>query len=92
MSKFNKNSLVFGFAIVFIIFGYCGSTIFDLSVFYSEKISEQKFDGIKGQSIAVWNAMHESSDDRLFYFGNLVDINSIKENLLGTRSVEKEYP
>lgn len=92
MRKFNKNSLVFGFAIVFIVLGFCGSTIFDLSVFYAEKVSEQESGGIIGQVTAGWNAMHESNDDRLFYYGNLFEINSIKENLLGTRSVEKGVP
>lgn len=92
MKRFNKNSLVFGFAIIFIIAGFLGSTIFDLSGFYSEKYSAMKTKGIKGQLTAAWNAIHEGSDQKLFYYGNLIDVNSIKENLLGTRVVDKGVP
>jgi hypothetical protein len=89
MKRFNKNSLVFCFAVIFVITGFLGSTIHELSAFYSNVFSEMKSDGIKGQAAAVWNAMHESSDEKLFYYANLVDVNSVKENLLGTRVVDK---
>lgn len=92
MKRFNKNSLVFCFAVIFVIAGFLGSTIPDLSVFYSEKYSSMKTEGIKGRATAAWNAVHEGSDQKLFYYGNLVDVNSIKENLLGTRVVDKGVP
>ena len=90
MRKFNKNSLVFGFAIVFIIAGFCGNTIPKLSDFYESKYAQTGTDRIKGRLVSVWNASHENYDDKLFYFGSLMDVNSIKENLLGTRVIQKD--
>ena len=90
MRKFNKNSLVFGFAIVFIIARFCGNTIPKLSDFYESKYAQTGTDGIKGRLVSVWNASHENYDDKLFYFGSLMDVNSIKENLLGTRVIQKD--
>lgn len=92
MKNFNKNSLVFGFVVVFIFIGFCGNTIPELSDFYLKKYLEYNTGEIKGSFSAIWNASHENSEKKLLYYGNLVDLNSIKENLVGTRVVDKGVP
>lgn len=94
MIKFNKYSIVFVFAVVFIIVGFCGNTIPELSDFYEKKYSELNSGGIKGSLFAIWNTAHENenSEKKLLYYENLVDLNSVKENLIGTRVSKKVVP
>ena len=92
MRKLNKNSFVFLFAIVFVIIGFFGNTLSKLSDYYITNYSEMNTGGLTGNVSAVWNAAHVNSDQKLNYYGNLVDINSIKENIIGTRTVNKVVP
>ena len=66
MKKFNKNSLVFGFVVVFIFIGFCGNTIPELSDFYLKKYLEFNTGEIKGSFSAIWNASHENSEKKSY--------------------------
>ena len=89
MKKFNKNSLVFGFTIIFLIVGFCGSAIPSLTKSFSEKISGVGSGSFKDKMIAMWNLMHDNTDESFSYFTNLMDLNSMKENLLGIKMMTK---
>ena len=89
MKKFNKNSLVFGFTIVFVIVGFFGSAVPSLAKSFSEKVSGVDSGSVKDKMIAMWNSMHDNTDESLSYFTNLMDLNSVKENLLGTKMMIK---
>ena len=89
MKKFNKNSLVFLFTILFIIVGFSGSALPSLMESFSTKIFAGERDSTKSKMTSVWNVFHDSTDECLSYFTNLMDLNSLKENLLGTKMMKK---
>ena len=89
MKKINQNSLVFGFTIAFIIVGFFGSAIPSLSESFTEKTSVAGSGSFKDKMIAMWNSVHDNADESLLYFTILMDLNSVKENLLGTKMMMK---
>ena len=91
MRKYN-NCIVFVFVIVFIIVGFLGKTIPNTTNFFYKKYTEINSGGVKGKITALWNVLHENNDEKLFYYDKLLEANSIKENILGTRVVYKDVP
>ena len=88
MKRFNKNILVFVFAALFIGFGVWGclggikDEVFKL-------FSELKQGNISGIIVFEEN-IDNISDKNLSYHNELMDINSVKENLIGTRIIVKD--
>ena len=89
MKKFNKNMLVFAFFIVFIIIGIWGDCF--------EQLKWKTIDlaaGIKHGNISSFfdykYYVDDISNKELSYHDAMMDVNSIKENLLGTRVVIKD--
>ena len=89
MKKFNKNSLLFAFAIVFVIVGIRGNCF--------EQLKWSTIDMLVGlgqgniHSIFDFKAeVDDIANKDLSYHDLVVDINSVKENLLGTRVIEKD--
>ena len=89
MNRFNKNSLVFGFTIVFLIVGFCGSAFPSFVELVTERFSSINSGSVKEKMIAIWDSMHNYTDEDLSYFTNLMDLNSVKENLLSTKMMMK---
>lgn len=85
MRKINKNCFVFGFAVVFVIIGFCGNSLPRFVEAFSSKITTINSGGMKQKSLTAWNALHDNYDSFFSYFGSLMDVNSVKENILGTR-------
>lgn len=84
LKKLNKNIFVFVFAMLFILLGFTRNYLslmftatksFDYGIIHGNSSSVEKF---------------EKSVDGLRYHDTLMDINSIKENLVGTRIVKKD--
>ena len=48
--------------------------------------------GLKGSVTSIWNVAHENSDQKMYYYVNLFDLNSIRENLIGTRTAKRVVP
>ena len=89
MKKFNKNIIVFVFFVVFIIVGIWGDCF--------EQLKWKTIDlaaGIKHGNISSFFDFKYYVDDisnkELSYHDNMMDVNSVKDNLLGTRVVEKD--
>ena len=89
MKKFNKNSLVLMFAVLFIVLGFFGNAIPSFVEYFTKKISSVDSGSVKDKMIALWNSIHDNADESLSYFTTLMDLNSIKENLLGTKMMVK---
>ena len=85
MKKFNENSLLFGFAVLFVISG-----LFSVPALHD--IGGNILILIRGQSDVrkTTSTLESITSDKLNYHSMLMDINSFKENLLGTRIVPKE--
>ena len=84
MKKFNKNSLLFVFVIIFIMFGLSLGTI--RPILGSIK-------NILTGSFSIEEAKDNIStvtNEELTYHNLLMDFNSVKENFLSTRVVKKE--
>ena len=88
MKKFNKNAILFVFAIMFLLLGFCKGKFQPLveSVYtvYSDLIN-----GIHIKDIDFSN-VESSLTKSLKYHDELMDINSVKDNLLGVRVIQKE--
>lgn len=89
MKKFNKNILVFAFFIVFIIIGIWGDCF--------EQLKWKTIDlavGIKHGNISSFfdykYYVDDISNKELSYHDTMMDVNSVKENLLGTRVIFKD--
>lgn len=89
MKKFNKNSLVFLFTILFIIVGFFGNMIPTITKSFSENNPGLDTGSVKDKMTAIWNSIHDNNDESLSYFTYLMDLNSVKENLLGTKMMMK---
>ena len=89
MKKFNKNSLVFLFTILFIIVGFFGNMIPTITKSFSENNPGLDTGSVKDKMTAIWNSIHDNNDESLSYFTYLMDLNSVKENLLGTKMMKK---
>lgn len=89
MKKININCIVFAAVSVFIIVGLCGNTIPRMNEIAKETIS-----GLLHSDTSSVNRLTDNIDEatskKLSYHGTLMDINSIKENLLGTRIIKKD--
>ena len=83
--RFNKNIIVFIFCFLFILFGFNWSCIKKIAVETKGLIKDND------KSITQYTANVEGLlSDRLSYHDNLMDINSIKNNMLGVRMIQKE--
>lgn len=89
MKKFNKNSLLFAFAIVFVIVGIRGNCFEQLKCSTIDMLVGLRYGNI--YSIFDFKAeIDDISNKELSYHDIMMDINSVKENLLGTRVIEKD--
>ena len=89
MKKFNINIVVFIFAIIFIIWGAQGDLL--LGVLHEVRsFGEELISGNYRWFIDFKSDVDNISSENLSYHEQLMDINSIKENLLGNRIVEKD--
>lgn len=88
MKKFNKNIIVFVFAVLFIIFGTSRGY---LSTIY-HSVKDLCFGITQGNvsSITDFEANIDDLGKTLSYHNELMDINSVKENLIGTRIIKKD--
>ena len=89
MKKFNKNILVFVFFVAFIVAGIWGNCF--------EQLKWKTIDlaaGIKHGNISSFfdykYYVDDISNKELSYHDTMMDVNSVKENLLGTRVVFKD--
>lgn len=89
MKKFNKNSLVFLFAVVFIITGIWGNCFEQLKWETIDMLAGLKHGNISSFFDFEAN-VNDVSNKALGYRETMMDVNSVKENLLGTRVMEKE--
>lgn len=85
MKRFNKNALVFILCMVFVITG-----LFSTSVL--RPVAGSFFRLIKGQYTfeEAKTTITDSSNEALTYHTQMMDLNSIKDNLLGTRIIKKD--
>lgn len=89
MKKFNKNSLLFIFVMIFIIEGICGNCFEQLKWTTIDMLAGLKHGNI--YSIFDFKAnVDDLSNKELSYHDTMMDVNSFKENLLGTRVVQKD--
>ena len=88
MKRFNKNILVFVFAALFIGFGVwgCLGGIKDEVFKLFSELKQGNLSGI----IDFEENIDNISDKNLSYHNELMDINSVKENLIGTRIIVKD--
>lgn len=89
MKKFNKNSLVFFFAIIFLVCGFFGNYIKPIYLTVIEAAVELKHGNID-EALDQRHNIDRITADNLPYHNMLVDIHSAKENLLGTRLIQKK--
>ena len=86
MKKFNQNIILFVCVIAFILYGF-GGYLFDLkkgvSTLYEEKEYLLETRDIQG-------TLARLSDNDLWYHDSLVDLNSVRINLLNNRIAEKD--
>lgn len=84
MKRFNKNIIVFAICILFIIGGYNVKTV-------RKVISETKGLLASGKSVSDYtDRVDMILSERMNYHDFLMDINSVKENIQGTRIINKE--
>ena len=89
MKKFNKNSLLFIFVVTFIIAGIWGNCFEQLKWKTIDMLAGLKHGNI--YSIFDFKSnIDDVSNKELSYHDTMMDINSAKENIVGTRVVEKE--
>ncbi|MBR3298639.1 MAG: hypothetical protein IKI64_05475 [Clostridia bacterium] len=89
MKKFNKNSILFVFAAVFIAAGFGLGLIKGLGKTVLNTLSALR-SGDFSQALTVNSQVDSVTQKRLSYHGGLMDINSIKDRLLGTRIALKD--
>ena len=89
MKKFNKNSILFAFAAVFIAFGIWGGCLKQIGLDAFDIIGAlMHFDGeMVGEAK---KSIEEASNKELSYHDLMMDIDSIRNNLLGTRIIIKD--
>ena len=89
MKKLNKNSLVFCFAVLFVICGYFGNMIRPLFSTVTEAGMDIKRGKID-EALELRKNFDKITGENLLYRDLLMDINSGKENILGTRLIQKD--
>lgn len=88
MKKFNKNIIVFVFAMLFIIFGTSRGYL--STIYHSVKDLCYGITQGNVSSITDFKANIDDLGKTFRYHHELMDINSVKENLIGTRIIEKD--
>ena len=89
MKKFNKNSLIFLFVVSFIVVGIWGKFFDELKANTTLMFSEIIHGNIN--SLFDYKAEIENiSDSELSYHDFMMDVNSAKENISGTKIVKKD--
>ena len=89
MKKFNKNILVFVFCMLFVGVGLCSEDLFSGTKDAFDNLMNGK--SSKFTRIAKFEKKIDSiSTDNLLYHNEMMDVNSIKDNALGTRVVNKD--
>ena len=88
MKKINKNSLTFFFVMIFMFAGLCGKS-FQTIIGTAEGALNDISHGNFSKLISYENSVNKATNSDLIYHDSLVGVNSIKENLLGTRVVFK---
>lgn len=89
MKKFNKNSLLFVFVIVFVAVGIWGKCFSSLKHYTIECV----YGLLHGNISSFFDYKYyvdDISNKELSYHDTMMDINSIKNNLLGTKVIEKD--
>lgn len=89
MKKFNKNIFVFVFCILFVGMGLCSGELMREIREATQKFLNGKSSGFKRISKLEEN-IDKISTEKLFYHNEMMNVNSLKENLLGTRVVFKD--
>ena len=85
MKRFNKNIVVFAVSGLFVLYGFAGHFLDinqAISMLYEEKESLTETRDVK-------KTLDRLSDDDLWYHDSMVDINSVRLNLLNNRVVKK---
>lgn len=89
MKKFNKNIIVFIFAALFVCLGIGQDFVFvlghEVKSFVKKSVTEQKLDFSEFTDI-----IDDKSSTALEYHDMLIDINSFKERVMGTRIIVKD--
>lgn len=89
MKKFNKNILVFVFCMLFVVVGLCSEELYkgfcEALINVSNNENASRFKNI----LKFEEEIESINTDRLLYHNHMMDIHSLKENLLGTRIVKK---
>ena len=89
MKKFNKNSLIFIFAVGFILVGIWGQFFDNLKANTTLMVSELFHGNI--HSVFDFKAeIDKVSDSELSYHDSMMDLNSARENISGTRIIKKD--
>ena len=88
MKKFNKNILVFVFCMLFVGTGLCSEKLIG-------EIGEATRKFVQGKSsvsrrLSRLSETIDNTGEKLSYHNEMVNVNSLKENLLGTRVVFKD--
>ena len=89
MKKFNKNCLVFCFAVIFVIAGYFGNMFSPIFSTVAEAGMDIKNGKIE-DAMELRKNIDKITGENLLYRNLLMDINSGKENILGTRLIQKD--
>ena len=84
LEKYNKNIIVFVVSFLFLVFGFSGKVIYHLgSVVKNDFVA---FRSGKVDTISTFSQdIEKSLSSSISYHDQLMDVNSIKENMLGTR-------
>ncbi len=90
MKKWNKNTIVFVLSFLFLFLGMRGSYIHDMKKTLHSFADHVGKKGIYQSFVDYKNHMEEISETSLSYHGRLMDINSVRENLMGTRLIKKD--
>ena len=88
MKKFNKKSLLFVAFALIVIVGQCGTCFHNLMSNLFDTVSELINGNLKSAISTVKNT-NDISTEKLLYHDQLIDINSLKNNLTNTRFVQK---
>lgn len=90
MKRCNKNLIIFVFAFLFIISGWCSVSYFSglgrAALTFFENLNK----GYAEAAAEFTTGVENSAAERLTYHNLLLDLNSIKCNLLNTRTVKKD--
>lgn len=88
MKRLNHNCYVFILAVIFIVLGYNQQYIKSLTDAVKGFENGIKYD-FTGSFITLKDNIEDISDKQVRYHDKLLDLNSVKENLLGTRVIIK---